>query len=104
MALKILKKIGVYIFVLIGLSILVFLIARVIPGDPARQALGPHASEETVQALRERMNLDKPLPVQYLLWLKDAVQLDLGESLLTRRPVTEDIRSYLPATLEIVLL
>ena len=104
MALKLLKKIGVYIFVLIGLSILVFLIARVIPGDPARQALGPHASEETVQALRERMNLDKPLPVQYMLWLKDAVQLDLGESLLTRRPVIEDIRNYLPATLEIVLL
>ena len=104
MAFKLLKKIGVYIFVLIGLSILVFLIARVIPGDPARQALGPHASEETVQALRERMNLDKPLPLQYVLWLKDAVQLDLGESLLTRRSVVADIRQYLPATLEIVLL
>lgn len=103
MALKILKKVGVYLFVLIGLSILVFLIARVIPGDPARQALGPHASEETVQALRQRMNLDKPLVVQYALWFKDAVQLDLGESLLTRRPVIDDIKQYLPATLEIVL-
>lgn len=104
MALKILKKIGVYLFVLIGLSILVFIIARVIPGDPARQALGPHASEETVEALREKMNLNKPLPVQYLLWLKDAVQLDLGESLQTRRPVIEDVKAYLPATLEIVIL
>ena len=104
MAVKILKKIGVYLFVLIGLSILVFVIARVIPGDPARQALGPHVSEETVQALRVKMNLDKPLVVQYLLWFKDAVHLDLGDSLLTRRPVIQDITAYLPATLEIVLL
>lgn len=104
MALKILKKIGVYLFVLIGLSILVFVIARVIPGDVARQALGPHASEETVELLREKMHLNEPLPVQYILWLKDAVQLDLGESVQTRRPVIEDIKAYLPATLEIVLL
>ena len=104
MAAKVLKKIGVYLFVLIGLSILVFIIARVIPGDPARQALGPHVSEETVQALRVKMNLDKPLVMQYLLWFKDALHLDLGESLLTRRPVIQDIAAYLPATLEIVLL
>lgn len=104
MIVKLIKKLGVYLFVLIGLSILVFIIARVIPGDPARQALGPHASEETVQALREKMNLDKPLVTQYVLWLKGAVKLDLGDSLLTRRPVIDDIRQYLPATLEIVLL
>lgn len=104
MAVKFLKKIGIYLFVLIGLSILVFIIARVIPGDPARQELGPHVSEETVQALRIRMNLDKPRVVQYLLWLKGAIHLDLGDSLLTRRPVIQDIGQYLPATLEIVLL
>ena len=67
MVYKWLKKIGVYLLVLLGLSILVFIIARVIPGDPARQALGPHVSEETVQALREQMNLNKPLVTQYLL-------------------------------------
>ncbi len=104
MIFKLIKKIGVYLLVLLGLSILVFVIARVIPGDPARQALGPHVSEETVQALRRQMNLDKPLVTQYLLWLKGAIQLDLGDSLLTRRPVIQDIRQYLPATLEIVLL
>ena len=104
MVLKWLKKIGVYFLVLLGLSILVFVIARVIPGDSARQALGPHASEETVQALREKMHLDKPLVTQYFLWLKGAISLDLGDSLLTRRPVLEDIKQYLPATLEIVLL
>ncbi|MDR1134452.1 MAG: ABC transporter permease [Synergistaceae bacterium] len=101
---KILTKIGVYLLVLLGLSILVFIIARVIPGDPARQALGPRVSEETVQNLRREMNLDKPLVTQYLYWLKGAVYLDLGNSLQTRRPVITDIRQYLPATLEIVLL
>lgn len=104
MILTVLKKIGTYVLVLLGLSLLVFIIGRVIPGDPARQALGPRAPEATVQALREEMNLDKPFPVQYALWLKGAVQLDLGNSLLTRRPVIEDIKAYLPATLEIVLL
>ncbi|HHX27939.1 MAG TPA: ABC transporter permease [Firmicutes bacterium] len=104
MVLRWLQRIGVYFLVLLGLSILVFVIARVIPGDPARQALGPRVSEETVQALREKLNLDKPLFTQYVLWFKGAIRLDLGDSLLTRRPVIEDVRRYLPATLEIVLL
>lgn len=97
-----LKKIGTYLLVLVGLSILVFIIGRVIPGDPARQALGPRAPEEVVQALREEMNLDKPYVTQYFLWLKGAVKLDLGKSLMTRRPVMTDIKEFLPATLEIV--
>ncbi|MDR0637968.1 MAG: ABC transporter permease [Spirochaetaceae bacterium] len=101
---RIIRKLLTYILVLAGLSILVFFIARVIPGDPARQALGPRVPEETVQALRVEMSLDKPYPVQYLLWLKGAVKLDLGKSLLTRRPVIDDIREYLPATLEIVFI
>jgi peptide/nickel transport system permease protein len=98
------NKVASYLLVLLGLSILVFIIGRVIPGDPARQALGPRAPESTVQALRKEMNLDKPIVTQYLLWLKGAVRLNLGNSLLTRRPVIEDIRAYLPATLEIVVL
>jgi peptide/nickel transport system permease protein len=98
------KKIFTYLLVLVGLSILVFIIGRVIPGDPARQALGPRVPEETVQALRVEMSLDKPYPVQYLRWLSGAVRLDLGRSLLTRRPVISDIRDYLPATLEIVII
>lgn len=104
MFIRLLKKIGTYLLVLFGLSILIFVIARVIPGDPARQALGPRASEETVQKLREEMNLDKPFATQYVLWVKDAVKLDLGDSLQTRRPVIQDIKTYLPATFEIVLL
>jgi peptide/nickel transport system permease protein len=101
---KLAKKFSTSLVVLVGLSILVFIIARVIPGDPARQALGPRVPEETVQALRVEMSLDKPYPVQYFLWLKGAVRLDLGRSLLTRRPVIDDVRDYLPATLEIVFI
>jgi len=97
-----LKKIGTYFLVLLGLSILVFIIGRVIPGDPARQALGPRAPEEVVQSLREEMHLDKPFVTQYGLWLKGALKMDLGKSLMTRRPVMEDIKEFLPATLEIV--
>lgn len=99
-----LRKAGSYILVLMGLSILVFIIGRVLPGDPARQALGPRAPEETVQALREEMNLDKPIAVQYGLWLKNALHFDLGKSLMTRRPVNIDIKEYLPATIEIVII
>ncbi len=102
--LKWLKKIGAYCLVLMGLSILVFILGRVIPGDPARQALGPRAPEEVVKALEKEMHLDKPIYMQYFIWLKGALKLDLGQSLMTRRPVVEDIKEYLPATLEIVIL
>ncbi|HHX11041.1 MAG TPA: ABC transporter permease [Firmicutes bacterium] len=99
-----LKRLGTYLFVLLGLSVLIFIISRVAPGDPARIALGPRAPESVVQALREKMNLDKPYVVQYFLWLNDAIRLDLGDSLQSRRPVIEDIKEYLPATLEIVII
>ena len=79
--LGVLKKAATYIFVLLGLSILIFCISRVMPGDPARLALGARAPEETVQALREEMNLDKPYVTQYFIWLKGAIKMDLGKSL-----------------------
>lgn len=99
-----LKKIGTYILVLLGLSILIFVIGRVIPGDPARLALGPRTPEDVVQNLREEMNLDKPIYVQYGLWLKGVLKGDLGESLMTRRTVKTDLKEFLPATLEIAFI
>ncbi|MDK2896572.1 MAG: peptide/nickel transport system permease protein [Candidatus Atribacteria bacterium] len=97
------RRLGYSIFVLIGLSILVFMIARLVPGDPARAALGPRASEEAVEQLRSRLHLDQPIYVQYFYWLKSLFQGDLGESLFTRRPVIEDIKEFLPATLELAI-
>ena len=104
MILKILKRIISYLLVLLGLSIFVFILVRVMPGDTARLALGPRAPEETVQALRVEMHLDKPIPVQYFYWLKGIVQGDFGTSVISKRPVIDDIRFYLPATIELALL
>ncbi|MGB9792310.1 MAG: ABC transporter permease [Thermacetogeniaceae bacterium] len=104
MWINLLKRIGLSIFVLFGLSILIFIISRVVPGDPARLALGPRAPEWAVQKLRQEMHLDKPLYTQYILWLDGVIHGDLGKSLVTRRPVTTDIKEFLPATLEIVIL
>jgi peptide/nickel transport system permease protein len=98
----ILRRLAISIFVLFGLSILIFMIARIVPGDPARMALGPRAPVEVVERLRQQMHLDKPLVQQYGLWLWGVAHGDLGESLFTRRTVTQDIREFFPATLELV--
>ncbi len=91
------------VLVLFGLSILVFVIARVIPGDPARMALGPRAPESVVQKFRENLHLDKPLYIQYYYWLAGALRGDLGMSLFTKRQVAEDIKEFFPATFELML-
>jgi peptide/nickel transport system permease protein len=100
----ILRRLLLSIFVLIGISILIFVIARVVPGDPARLALGPNAPQESVNTLREAMHLDKSLPVQYFYWVKGIVHGDFGKSLVSKRNVADDIKEYLPATLELALL
>jgi peptide/nickel transport system permease protein len=92
------------IFVLLGLSILIFIIARVLPGDPARTALGARAPQWVVDRLREDMHLNDSLPVQYGFWLRDALRGDLGISLVTRRNVADDVRDFFPASIELVLL
>jgi peptide/nickel transport system permease protein len=74
---------------------------RAIPGDPAQILLGQTATQEQVHQLRVQMGLDKPVPIQYLLFLKDAVRGDMGNSIVTGRPVTEELLVRLPATLEL---
>ena len=91
------------LLVLLGLAILIFVIARIVPGDPARIALGPLATAEQVSELREEMGLDNSFPVQLWTYLSGLAQGDLGKSLLTSRPVMDDIRGALPATFELVL-
>jgi peptide/nickel transport system permease protein len=97
------RRLGYSIFVLLGLSILVFLIARVMPGDPARMAMGPRAPEWVVERFRTEMHLDKPLYVQYYYWLRDALQGKFGLSIYTRRDVSQDIGEFFPATMELAL-
>ncbi len=91
------------VFVILGLSILIFVISRIIPGDPARMALGPRATEEAVEQLREEMHLNDSIPKQYVFWLQGAVRGDFGRSVNTKRDVSEDIKDFLPATIELVL-
>ncbi len=97
------KRLALSLFALFGLSILIFIIARVLPGDPARMALSPRAPDWAVERLREQMGLNKPIYAQYYYWLSNAVRGDLGDSLYTRRAVVEDIKQFLPATVELVL-
>ena len=98
------KRILLSVVVIIGVSMLIFIIARIVPGDPARMALGPRASQEVVDALRIEMNLERPLPTQYAIWAQGVLRGDFGTSILTRRAVSEDIRDFLPATLELILV
>jgi peptide/nickel transport system permease protein len=88
--------------VLLGVSIVVFFMVRAIPGDPAQIMLGQQASQEQVQQLTEKMGLDKPIFIQYGLFLKDAVRGDLGDSTVTGRPVTTELLTRFPATFELV--
>ncbi|WP_234553883.1 ABC transporter permease [Thermus caliditerrae] len=99
----ILRRLFMVLFVGVGITFITFLIAQVIPIDPAAAALGENAREEQIQEFRQRYGLDKPILVQYALYLQRLLQLDLGRSLRTGRPVAEDLKEFFPATLELAL-
>src|SRR5688500_170368 len=95
---------------LLGVSILVFALVRVIPGDVALLMVAggqggdaPAGSEETVQAIRRSLDLDKPIHVQYGIWLGKVLQGDLGSSYWTRRPIFDEIGRALPVTVELAM-
>jgi len=88
---------------LVGVTVVVFALIRLVPGDPARLVLGLQASEEEVQRLRVQLGLDQPLPVQYARFLGRLVQGDLGRSVVTGEPVTREIAARLPATVQLAV-
>lgn len=88
---------------LLGVSILVFLMVHLIPGDVALTIAGERATEEILNQLREDMGLDKPLYHQYGIFIWDLIHLDLGHSLKTKEPVVSEIKRYFPATAELTL-
>ena len=98
-----LRRVFHSLFVVIGISMVIFIIARVVPGDPARMSLGENAPAEVVDALRKEMHLDKPIYEQYFFWFTGVLKGDFGKSLVSNRPVLSDIIETLPATLEIAL-
>jgi peptide/nickel transport system permease protein len=86
----------------IGATIVLFVVMRVIPGaDPAELILGPKESPEAYAAARKEFELDKPVPIQYLVWLRHVAHGDLGHSYLTHIPVTQLLKERIPATLEL---
>jgi len=91
-------------FVLAGLSMLIFGLSRILPGDPVRLALGRSASEQQVQNLREIMGLNEPIYIQYIDWLQGVIQGQWGRSLRTGNNVLFDILTRFSATLELVLV
>ncbi|MBX8826568.1 ABC transporter permease [Ochrobactrum sp. SFR4] len=86
---------------LFGLAIVTFMIGRVMPVDPVIAAVGDNAPEAVIQRVRAEMGLDQPLVVQFFHYIGQVLQGDLGNSILTRNPVTTDIARYFPATLEL---
>ncbi|HWV36351.1 MAG TPA: ABC transporter permease [Thermomicrobiales bacterium] len=100
----ILRRLLATIPTLLGVLILVFLITRLTPGDPARQIAGAEASQEEVARLQHQLGLDRPLPVQFGVFLWDAVRGDLGRSLLTDRPVFGELVSRFPTTFRVTTL
>ncbi|WP_029897929.1 nickel ABC transporter permease subunit NikB [Desulfohalovibrio reitneri] len=100
----VLKRLALLVPILLAVSVLVFLILRLGQGDPAMSYLRLSNIPPTDQALdaaREELGLNRPLPVQYLSWLEKAVQGDFGRSYVTKRPVLEDILYYMPNTLKL---
>lgn len=97
------KRLALTIPTLIGVSILVFLLIHMIPGDPIDIMLGDRVTEESRILLEERLGLNEPLPVQYWQWFSGAIRGDFGRSIRSNQPVIEEIMERLPATVELTV-
>jgi peptide/nickel transport system permease protein len=97
------QRLLLVVLVLLGVSVLVFAVTRLTPGDPARVLLGPRATEEQVATLRTQYGLDQPIYVQYLSWLSRVVRGDLGESIQLHRPVLAEVAERFRGTLILAL-
>ena len=103
MASYIVRKLLTLIPVMLGVYTLVFVVMQVLPGDPAQIRAGPGASAEAIENIRRQLGLDKPVPVQYFLYLQKAVRLDFGRSFRTNQPVIHELRSRYLTTLELTI-
>jgi peptide/nickel transport system permease protein len=97
----ILNRLAAMVMVLLTLTLIVFVLQRLVPGDPARATLGRRATPELIAKEHARLGLDDPVPVQYLRYINALLHGDLGTSVSTKRPVTQDLGDYVPASLEL---
>ena len=100
----ILKRLLALVPTLLGISILVFLMVHLVPGDPAQVMLGERANAEALATLRQELGLDQPLPVQFGRYLGDLLQGDLGRSIKSRERISVELGARFPATLELTLV
>lgn len=103
MGVFILRRLFLVIPTLLGVSIIVFFMLRITPGDPAEMLLGDKATEETLTELREKLNLDKPIHEQYWIFIKGLAKLDLGRTIWTDQDVWVEIKQRFPATIELAV-
>jgi ABC-type dipeptide/oligopeptide/nickel transport system permease component len=104
MAVFLLRRTLWALLVVWAVSLITFTLSRVVPADPAAFVAGLGATRSQIATVREEMGLDRPLPRQYLSYLNGLTKLDLGTSIRTRRSVAADLRHFLPATLELILI
>lgn len=102
--LALLRIVGSILITMLGLLFVTFVIGRVMPIDPVIAVVGERASRATYEAAYQAMGLDRPLIIQFLYYIMDILNGDFGQSLLTGRPVADDIRRVFPATLELATL
>jgi len=95
------RRAGLTVFVLFGVTLITFVLTHIVPADPVVAYLGDHAPPALVAKVRHQIGLDRPLPVQYLIYLRGLLRGDLGVSIADTRPVGVDLRQYLPATIEL---
>lgn len=101
----ILARLGISVLLVWGVTLITFILTNLVPADPVKAVLGDAASNDPriVKATRHAMGLDRPLPVQYLIYLKRLMHGDLGTSAQTHNPVTKDLATAFPATIELAL-
>jgi peptide/nickel transport system permease protein len=99
----VMRRLAFLVLVVIGVSILTFTISHLVPADPARLLLGKTATHAQIVTLRHDLGLDKPVPVQYLIYMGNLLHGDFGQSVSSHRSVIDDFRDYFPATLELTL-
>ena len=91
------------VVVAVGMTLVTFVVTHLIPADPAKFAAGLDATADQIERVKRDLGLDRPLPEQYLIYVGNLARGDLGTSIITKRPVADDLHDYFPATLELAL-
>lgn len=104
MAVYITRRAAFFVLILFGVTVITFTLSHVVPADPAQLAAGPGADREAVEEIRRSLGLNEPVADQYVRYVRDLTSLDLGTSIVTRRPVRDELATRVPASMELILV